>query len=255
MGELLSEKDHDEVLNISETPDKLSGVSDSQLLDLKDKAESLYQFFHQMQLVTKELCNSVYGGVATNSLRYFNPNTAMDITAEGRHSNQMMEKVSWNYLKRVWHKDYEFHKELEDRFPDLMNKKPSPITSEPTNYGDTDSVSSDTLINTENGHKKIEEIFNDGFNEKQTMDGSQHKETKDKVLNWTDHEGLKYHKPKSIIRHKVNKEKWKLKTKGGKEIIVTGDHSLIVFRKNKKIKIKAKDININTDKIMRVYKK
>jgi intein/homing endonuclease len=32
------------------------------------------------------------------------------------------------------------------------------------------------------------------------------------------------------MRHKVKKPKFKIKSKSGKEIIVTGDHSCIVFR-------------------------
>ena len=51
------------------------------------------------------------------------------------------------------------------------------------------------------------------------------------------------------MRHKVSKPKWKLRTKLGKEIIVTGDHSLIVFRNGKKMEVKPKDI-LKTDKIL-----
>ena len=55
-----------------------------------------------------------------------------------------------------------------------------------------------------------------------------------------------------MIRHKVSKAKYKIKTKSGKEIIVTNDHSCIVIRNGKQISIKAKDINIKTDKIISV---
>lgn len=139
MHELLLQSDHDNLLKVANNPDMVSGLSDDELLRLKDKGDSLYQFFFQMQMVTKELCNSVYGGVATNSLRYFNPNTAMDITAEGRHANQMMEKVSWGYFKNMWHKDFGFHEELREKFPEIMLKEPTPILMDPTVYGDTDS--------------------------------------------------------------------------------------------------------------------
>lgn len=139
MQELLLQKDHDVALAIAQDPDKISGLSDDELLRLRDKGRNLYDFFFQMNMVTKELCNSVYGGVAVNTLRYFNPNTAMDITAEGRHVNQQMEKVSWGYLKNVWHKDFKFHEELRERFPKIMGAKPTPILSDPNVYGDTDS--------------------------------------------------------------------------------------------------------------------
>ena len=54
------------------------------------------------------------------------------------------------------------------------------------------------------------------------------------------------------MRHKVSKEQFKIKTKSGKEIIVTGDHSCIVFRNGKQLTIKAKDINKSTDKILSI---
>ena len=72
------------------------------------------------------------------------------------------------------------------------------------------------------------------------------------ILNYTNDNKIDYIPIKYIIRHKVSKPKFKIKTKSGKEIIVTGDHSCIVFRNGKKISIKAKDINQNTDKILSI---
>ena len=54
------------------------------------------------------------------------------------------------------------------------------------------------------------------------------------------------------MKHKVSKEQFKIKTKSGKEIIVTGDHSCIVFRNGKQLAVKAKDINKDTDKILSI---
>ena len=53
-----------------------------------------------------------------------------------------------------------------------------------------------------------------------------------------------------IMRHHTPKMMFKIKTKSGKETIVTEDHSCIVFRNGKQMSIKAKDINIKTDKIL-----
>ena len=72
------------------------------------------------------------------------------------------------------------------------------------------------------------------------------------VLNWTKENGLQYVPIKYIMRHKVSKSQFKIKTKSGKEIIVTGDHSCIVFRNGKQLTIKAKDINKSTDKILSI---
>ena len=56
---------------------------------------------------------------------------------------------------------------------------------------------------------------------------------------------------KYIMRHKVNKSKFKITTESGKEIIVTGDHSVIVIRNNELCSIPAKSINKN-DKIITI---
>jgi intein/homing endonuclease len=60
---------------------------------------------------------------------------------------------------------------------------------------------------------------------------------------------LYYADVRRIIRHKVSKPKWKLKTKSGKEIIVTGDHSMVVFRDGEKLVVKPSEI-LKTDKIL-----
>lgn len=57
---------------------------------------------------------------------------------------------------------------------------------------------------------------------------------------------------KYIMRHKVSKAKFKIVSETGKEIIVTGDHSCMVYRNNELISIKAKDINPETDKLVEI---
>lgn len=57
---------------------------------------------------------------------------------------------------------------------------------------------------------------------------------------------------KYIMRHKVTKSKFKIKSSSGKEVIITGDHSIMVIRNNELISIKAKDINIETDKLVEI---
>ena len=72
------------------------------------------------------------------------------------------------------------------------------------------------------------------------------------ILDWN--EKLYFGDVKYIMRHKVSKPKWKLKGKDGKEIIVTGDHSLIVFRNGKKLEVKPSEV-LKTDKILVINKK
>ena len=54
------------------------------------------------------------------------------------------------------------------------------------------------------------------------------------------------------MRHKVNKPKYKIKTKSGKELILTGDHSVMVIRNNELVPIKTKDIDKNTDMLITI---
>ena len=84
-----------------------------------------------------------------------------------------------------------------------------------------------------------------------TLKGHESVNCKEKVLNWDN--DLYYAQVKRIIRHKVSKPKWKLKTKTGKEIIATNDHSMIVFRSGKKLEVKPSNI-LRTDKILVVKK-
>ena len=72
------------------------------------------------------------------------------------------------------------------------------------------------------------------------------------VINYTEEKGIHFVPIKYIMKHKVSKEQFKIKTKSGKEIIVTGDHSCIVFRNGKQLEVKAKDINKDTDKILTI---
>jgi len=117
-------------------------------------------------------------------------------------------------------------------------------------YGDTDSVDKNTVINTNKGNMIIEEMYNKGYDSAGiTLKGHESVKTDLKVLNYDNK--LYYTDVKRIIRHKVKKQKWKLKTKSGKEIFVTNDHSMIVFRNSIKIKVKPSEI-LKTDKILTI---
>ena len=115
----------------------------------------------------------------------------------------------------------------------------------------TDSVKADTIIHTNNGDKTIEELFNENYNNNlfHTHKGHELVSTSDKVLNYNSNNELEYGGVNYIMRHKVTKPKWRLKTKSGKEIIVTNDHSMIVFRNGEKLEVKPYEI-LPTDKVL-----
>ena len=116
----------------------------------------------------------------------------------------------------------------------------------------TDSITGDSIIHTSEGDKTIEQMFNENYNNNlfYTHKGHELVSTSDKVLNWDNN--LYYGDVKYIMRHKVSKPKWRLKTKDGKEIIMTNDHSMIVFRDGQKLEVKPYEI-LPTDKVLSVH--
>lgn len=119
----------------------ISGMNDNDLLFYKQTSQILYNFFDSMQLTTKKLCNSIYGGLGTPSLRYFNHNVANDITTEARNVCQLCERVGQHYFTKIWHVDYDFHKELSEHFPHFINENTvfEPIVDDVVITCDTDS--------------------------------------------------------------------------------------------------------------------
>lgn len=156
-----------------------------------------------------------------------------------------MNMVNKDYWVNQWHLDVETHKKLCIKNVTQISEKENTSI-----YADTDSVHKDSVIITENGSKTIEDWYNDCIENGsagETLTGHESVKTNDKILNYNG--GLYYAPVKRIIRHKVSKAKWKLKTKSGKEIIVTNDHSMIVFRDGIQLEVKPSEI-LKTDKIL-----
>lgn len=236
-------------------PTYLSSLSDDELYELYKHADDLRSFCSRMESVAKELCNSVYGGFGSASLRYFNQSVASDITAEGRWSCKLTEKVSEKYFRDVWPKDVKWHDELREKFPELMANvtEIKPVFDDVTVYCDTDSWASGSIIHTKKyGKITTDDLFNLGTHVYTEKNGTEHAKIDTHVLNWSKTKGLHFAAPRTIIRHKTSKKKWRLRTKSGKEIVVTNDHSLIVFRDGKKISTTADSV-LPTDKILVVH--
>ena len=120
-------------------------------------------------------------------------------------------------------------------------------------YCDTDSVASDTLIRTNSGIIKIEDLYNTYNCRDKTITDKGHeivypKELK--VMNFVKNNVI-LDDVYQLIRHKVTKKKWKIRA-GGKEIIMTNDHSCMVKRGGKLIEIKPFEINKQTDKFIKI---
>lgn len=186
------------------------------------------------------MLNGSYGAFATSYFILYNNHVAGTITAEGRELTRKMDEVNEEYWYNQWHLDTELHKKLS-----IKNVTPIQKGEEVSIYGD--SVDGKSIINTKEGEFTIEELYN-------KYNGLSIRKDKEVIpvdfysLNWTEESSLYYSKVKNIIRHKTTKKKWRLKA-GGKEIIVTNDHSLIVFRDGFKIEVKPNEIK-KGDKVL-----
>lgn len=239
--------------------EKLNRIEEIKKILIEKK--NSYDYYKAAQLAFKLIINGSYGGFANPFFVCSNSNIANAITAHGRDVIQYMLKKIENYFYNEWHLDYETHKKLGFTKVEPLDKNPQFSTDENglyhyvgnnpvTIYGDTDSVASDTIIRTNTGTFTIEDLYNRNIINGSagiTLNGHESVSCNDKVLNWD--KELYYAPVKRIIRHKVTKEKWLLKTKSGKEILVTNDHSMIVFRDGIKLEIKPRDI-LKTDKIL-----
>jgi len=158
-----------------------------------------------------------------------------------------MNAVNEKYWYEQWHHDFELHSKLGIKNITKIEK------SEPTSiYADTDSCDGNSLIKTQNSTIRIADWYKDNVHNGSagtTIVGHESVLTNDKILNYSENGELFFTPVKRIIRHKVTKPKWKLKTKSGKEIIITNDHSMIVFRDGLKLEVKPSEI-LKTDKIL-----
>jgi DNA polymerase elongation subunit (family B) len=203
------------------------------------------EYFNLEQSI-KIWINSIYGGIGSPWFECYNVALAEAVTLQGQHMIKFANNLLDDYFLNKWHLDKSLHKALGLTYVNKVQEKTIVI------YNDTDSVAKDTIIKTSNGDKTIELFYNENIKNGSagnTLSGHESVITSDKVLNWNEEKQSYYAPVKRIIRHNVSKNKWKLKTKSGKEIIVTNDHSMIVFREGKKIEVKPSEIK-KSDKIL-----
>ena len=235
--------------------DNIDNLPLDKLRVLKDEVVAVRQQLKCTEDSIKQLGNAAYGACANPGFYFFNQSLAGDITGECRALTKfMVDKGEDFFHDEIWNR-----KDLWEKYDiDLDESKHNWLKDRPIwIYSDTDSIDKNSLLLTkENNQIKkltIEELYKRYGDPKLIRDSKNFKISKDNILvaNYIDNE-IKFVPIKWIMGHRVNKPKWILKTKSGKEIKVTDDHSLIVFRDGQKISIKASEININTDKILSI---
>lgn len=208
------------------------------ILEEADRQEAEYNKYHNWEQGTKILINSFYGGLANSYMYFFNVDLAECITKQGKSAILYAEKNINKYFNEYWHKDKKTHEAMGIT---VTGK----VVNDVTVYIDTDSCDKDTVIHCEDKDRTIEELYNyceqygNGGN---TLAGHESNLCNVRVLNYSESDGLYYANVKRVIRHIVSKEKWLLKTKMGKHIVVTNDHSLVVYRKGNQTICKPHEI-------------
>lgn len=228
-----------------------------ELKEFKEEVIDLRHEYSLLEIAYKDCANAGYGSAANEFFYFFLPKLASDITGECRNLTQSM----WHNLEEFFHETLWQRKDIQEKFGFELDESMHDWYRAQTVscQSDTDSVGSNSIIHTTNGKYTIEELFNKSLKENGiyeiTNNNQEIVKCDNDILNWTDDNELNFVKAKWIMRHKVSKPMFKITTKSGKEIIVTEDHSCIVFRNGKQIAIKAKDINKDTDKILSIDEK
>lgn len=218
--------------------------------------------YNTKQLGAKTFINSIYGALANKF--YYNSNIAMaeSITLQGQDLIKYSVRVVDQYFAEIWPDDTETHKKIAEymlrKYTDFDVKNFMKFASQPVQfgdsiqiYGDTDSVSKDSIIRTKKHPDGItvEDFYNENIKNQgeTTLSGHESVHTKDLILNYTDE--LLFQKVARIIRHKVLKSEWRVTTESGKYIECTNDHSLIVYRDDKQVTVKPHEVE-STDFIL-----
>jgi len=219
----------------------------------KDELKALINKLKLQDSAFKIILNSYYGSSGQNSFAFFNLDIAASITLQGQDIIKYTDKVIEHYFINEWHLDKELHKKLSI---DHLKINPIKITKgPPIIYVDTDSVNENSIIYVKNiGKIKIKDFFKLCYKINSIIKLKNGNEiigiSNFRILNFNN--TLYYAKPKKLIRHKVKKKKWLLRSKSGKSIICTEDHSLIVFHDGIQLKIKPSEINTKIDKILTI---
>lgn len=203
--------------------------------DIKAK-DGLVSYYNAQQMSRKLALNSLYGSLANRFNRWFDNRLAESITLTGQTAIQFVAMYINKFLN--------MYCKTED--VDYVI------------YIDTDSVPGDSIIRTDLGDLKIEDVFNTA-----AANGTYKRNLRD---NFVVEPHMSIHTPsvnrdgqietkriKYVMKHKVKKTMYKVKV-DGKEVIVTADHSLMVKRDGQILDIKAADIQ-KGDKLITIKRK
>ena len=207
----------------------------SKIEDLKNKIEKLKKKKHDLEQLAKMqdvfqhsykiYLNSVYGFTGTQYSPVFSVDLAEAVTSTGRMTIQEMIRFTNKALVKI--------------------DNGGTGIEEYCIAGDTDSCEFSSIITTKN--ESIGELFNRYYK----FQIPELNENGHEILNINNEYTYTLNgksKIKSVSRHKVSKDKWKI-TVDNKNVEITGDHSIMVYRDGNVIECKPEDIK-ETDMLL-----
>ena len=180
------------------------------------------QYWYLQQYVRKIQLNSLYGCLLQNGSKFYDNRLGQSTTLTGRCITRFMTAKINKLITGV-----------EDEYGDACIA------------GDTDSVVGKTIIETNQGNKTIEELYDICSKDSIWNDGNKEYSCSDivKVLSYNKDIGKEQLYPISYVyRHKTNKECWEIKDEDGNIIQMTDDHSVMIERNGELIEVKPRDI-------------
>lgn len=210
--------------------DELNSLSTEELEELYHTAQMKEDEYHTAQLCKKVTINSLYGALGNAYFPLFNQEIAQAITGNGRfyiqHTADLIEKT------------------LSKR---LSSKKKYIV------YGDTDSCVGSTIININDGMIKISELYDKTDGKIKVLSNDSEIKIPDKLiktLSVSKNFKIQSKKIKYLMKHKVKKHMYKIKTKDN-EVIITEDHSIMIKRNGVLCSVKPHEI-LKTDILLEI---
>jgi DNA polymerase elongation subunit (family B) len=244
--------DKGEIFIVNEVVDD---ISTSLILTKKEhedyrEAQRESGVYYNVQWATKLLLNSLYGALGTKYCRYMDIQGAKSITLTGQNIIKTNGAFVENYLREELYKE----KSIIKKFPDINHDYS--FDRNVAVYTDTDSSIFSTKLKTNFGELKIGDLYNK-MDKLVPTDLSQHgheildvskKDVQSATFDSKTNKAI-MGKVDKIVRHRVSKSKWVLRSKCGKEVVTTGDHSLMVVRSGKLQEVRPSEVLL-TDKLI-----
>lgn len=196
--------------------------------------ESETERLSSLEQAVKIVLNSGYGSLGANQFRWYDETIAEGITTTGQVAIKYITKKINEYVAK------------EIGIPGY----------DATVSSDTDSLVSNTVLNTSIGDITIGDLYDRYTNENTELNQNKKDSVRKliqpiKSLSYNSNlNKLEYNDVKYIMKHKVKKRMFRIKSKDN-YVDVTEDHSVIINRNDKVMSIKPIDI-IKGDKIIEI---